>query len=176
MQPGARAVTVPVDEVSSQGGLVRPGDRVDLMLTEERQDDGERCVSIRPLLESVRVLATGRATREPGTAAGNPDSGSERWTADSYSTMTLDVTPDQAQQLAAGQRLGDIVPMLRGEGDLAPSGLDPRGSGRGACRTPSVVADTSAPTQPALAVDLLVGGRQRLTVTRHWVRESPTEE
>ena len=60
LSDGARAVTVPVDEVSSQAGLVRPGDRVDLMLAEEIESSDERCIRVKPLLESLAVLATGR--------------------------------------------------------------------------------------------------------------------
>ena len=63
LQRGTRAVTVPVDEVSSQAGLVRPGDRIDLMLAEERAEETGRCVIVRPLLEAVSVLATGRTQR-----------------------------------------------------------------------------------------------------------------
>jgi pilus assembly protein CpaB len=184
LRAGARAVTVPVDEVSSQAGLVRPGDKVDLMLAEEHHDAGERCVSVRPLLESVKVLATGRATRAVGAGASmagdggaNGDPGGDRWSGDSYSTITLDVLPEQAQQLAAGQRLGELIPMLRGAGDEAPSGLDPVGSGRGACRPPATaVAAADSARSTGLSIDFLVGGKQPLKVSRHWLAEHNARE
>jgi pilus assembly protein CpaB len=164
---GSRAVTVPVDEVSSQAGLVRPGDRVDLMLAEERQEGAERCVVVRSLLESVHVLATGKATRDVAAAGGAGVGGVDLDA--SYSTITLDVTPEQAQQLAVGLRMGELIPMLRGASDDAPTGLDALGDGRLACR--GVVPRPESPTaRPArLAIDVLVGGRQPPGFARHWV-------
>lgn len=168
---GSRAVTVPVDEVSSQAGLVRPGDRVDLMLAEERIEGAERCVVVRSLLESVHVLATGQATRDvlrPGDVAGvtGIEPGS------SYSTITLDVTPEQAQQLAVGLRMGELIPMLRGAGDRAPTGLEVLADGRLACRG---IAREPAPERDAprrIPVDVMVGGRQPGGFARLWVSES----
>lgn len=165
---GSRAVTVPVDEVSSQAGLVRPGDRVDLMLAEERTEGAERCVVVRSLLEAVHVLATGKATREFATAAGATAPGALDLDA-SYSTITLDVTPEQAQQLAVGLRMGELIPMLRGAGDDAPTGLAALADGRLACR--SAVAARAEPPQVErrLPIDVLVGGRQPSGFARHWV-------
>jgi pilus assembly protein CpaB len=164
---GSRAVTVPVDEVSSQAGLVRPGDRVDLMLAEERQEGAERCVVVRSLLESVNVLATGKATRDVAAAAGAGPASIDL--ADSYSTITLDVSPEQAQQLAVGLRMGELIPMLRGAGDDAPTGLDALGDGRLACRgvVPQPEPETAPP--PRLAIEVMVGGRQPPGFARHWV-------
>jgi pilus assembly protein CpaB len=168
---GSRAVTVPVDEVSSQAGLVRPGDRVDLMLAEERLEGAERCVVVRSLLESVRVLATGQATRDvlrPGEAAGF--AGIEP--GNSYSTITLDVTPEQAQQLAVGLRMGELIPMLRGAGDEAPTGLEALADGRLACRG---IARETAPqidVPRRIPVEVMVGGRQPGGFARLWVSDS----
>lgn len=164
LQRGTRAVTVPVDEVSSQAGLVRPGDRVDLMLAEERTDEGGRCVVVRPLLEAVSVLATGRMQRPVAGLASGLEAGFEadRQGSD-YSTITLDVTPTQAQLLAVGLRIGDLVPLLRPEGDTdgAPAGAAMTG-GRSACRG-SALAPTAPPTGAAPrradgSLELLVGG------------------
>jgi len=166
LQRGTRAVTVPVDEVSSQAGLVRPGDRIDLMLAEERAEDTGRCVIVRPLLEAVTVLATGRMQRPlPGTASalaaglGDPDPSPE------YSTITLDVTPEQGQLLAVGLRIGELVPLLRPEGDgEGAQSATAASTGRTACSaatlaTPVVPAArrTSARTFEG-SLELLVGG------------------
>ncbi len=164
---GSRAVTVPVDEVSSQAGLVRPGDRVDLMLAEERAERGERCVVVRSLLESVHVLATGKATREVATAS-SAMSGAFDHDA-SYSTITLDVTPEQAQQLAVGLRMGELIPMLRGAGDDAPTGLGALADGRLACVGAERSRDAAAVTARRLSIDVMIGGRQPSGFARHWV-------
>lgn len=164
LQRGTRAVTVPVDEVSSQAGLVRPGDRIDLMLAEERAEETGRCVIVRPLLEAVTVLATGRTQRPlPGTASalaagfGDPDASPE------YSTITLDVTPEQAQLLAVGLRIGELVPLLRPEGDGAPSATVAT-TGRTACSAATlatpVIPVVRRPSVRAVegSLELLVGG------------------
>ena len=166
LQRGTRAVTVPVDEVSSQAGLVRPGDRIDLMLAEERAEEAGRCVIVRPLLEAVTVLATGRTQRPlPGTATalaagfGDPDASPD------YSTITLDVTPEQAQLLAVGLRIGELVPLLRpeGDGDGARSATA-ASTGRTACggatlATPVVPAARRPPARVSEGtLELLVGG------------------
>ncbi len=166
LRDGNRAVTVPVDEVSSQAGLVRPGDRVDLLLAEERVEGAERCVVVRSLLESLPVLATGQMQQPAG-----PDSGPAIDRRDhSYSTITLDVTPEQAGQLAVGLRVGELIPMLRGQDDRAPVGLQAMGTERTGCRT----AESPGP-QPVVAqgsrLEMMVGGRDSVERTRVWLPE-----
>ena len=177
LQQGTRAVTVPVDEVSSQAGLVRPGDRVDLMLAEERTEVTGRCVVVRPLLEAVTVLATGqtqKALPSPGAsiagAFDDPSLGSP------YSTITLDVTPEQAQLLAVGLRIGELVPLLRPEGDArgSPSAIA-SSSGRTACSAAALTTPIRPP-RPTAAVaaaslELLVGGADSPARSRHFFSE-----
>ena len=175
----ARAVTVPVDQVSSQAGLVRPGDRVDLMLAEERNEGAERCVVVRSLLESVLVLATGQSQRSLPAAAdplGRITSAADAPDTD-YSTITLDVTPEQAQQLAVGLRVGELIPMLRGEGDDSPTGLATLGTGRLGCRplplAEAALAPPSGVTRPSGSeLELMVGGRDPVSRARHWFPDS----
>jgi pilus assembly protein CpaB len=170
LDQGARAVTVPVDQVSSQAGLVRPGDRVDLMLAEERVDAAGRCVVVRPLLEAVRVLATGQATRDRVAAPDERGALAGVGYDTSYSTMTFDVTPEQAQVLAAGLRLGELIPMLRGAADDGPTGLDPQGAGHQGCR-PAEPAGDRAPATATVAIDLMVGGGEQVAWLRRRVPE-----
>lgn len=175
LRDGNRAVTVPVDEVSSQAGLVRPGDRVDLLLAEERLEGAERCVVVRSLLESLPVLATGQMQQaiDPGNGSGVAprDHG--------YSTITLDVTPEQAQQLAVGLRVGELIPMLRGDDDRAPVRLASLGTQRTGCRVPAPPAGIGAApgaaapdaAAPGAALELMIGGRDSVERSRHWFPE-----
>lgn len=174
LQQGTRAVTVPVDEVSSQAGLVRPGDRIDLMLAEERSEATGRCVVVRPLLEAVTVLATGQTQRPLPTPASVAASAFEESSFDGgYSTITLDVTPGQAQLLAVGLRIGELVPLLRPEGDRQLSGSPMAAtSGRTACSaetlaTPLPLTRRSAPAV-ASSLELLVGGADSPSRSRHY--------
>ena len=175
LQRGTRAVTVPVDEVSSQAGLVRPGDRIDLMLAEERAEESGRCVIVRPLLEAVSVLATGRTQRPlPGTAAAIAAGLQDVEASPDYSTITLDVTPEQAQLLAVGLRIGELVPLLRPEGEgQAPPAAVSASTGRRACSATTLAAPvmSSAARRPSQSaegsLELLVGGTDAPTRSRH---------
>lgn len=163
LRPGARAVTVPVDDVSSQGGLVRPGDRIDLLLAEESVEGTNRCVTVRPLLESLSVLATGR---EQSAEAG-PEGGSGR----GYSTITLDASPDQAQALAAALRVGELIPLLRGPRDEASAALKTIAVGQRDCRRapqPEISATSRKETR-RWSIELVVGGEAQPIRTQHWV-------
>jgi Flp pilus assembly protein CpaB len=166
---------VPVDEISSQAGLVRPGDRIDLMLAEERAEAGGRCVVVQPLLEAVSVLATGRTQQPlPGSAAALADQFGESDASSQYSTITLDVTPAQAQLLAVGLRIGELVPLLRpeGEGGGAEAAVA-ASSGRTACSASTLATPVRAPARPNArlaegSLELLVGGVDAPTRSRHW--------
>lgn len=173
---GTRAVTVPVDEVSSQAGLVRPGDQVDLLLAEETSEGSVRCVTVKPLLESLTVLATGAHQVDPARGA---DELLQRRAelGISYSTMTLDVTPEQAQQLALALRVGDLIPLLRGQGDATPVALKPRVSDSPACE-PVEQKKSATPTRAKVAragrsVELWVGGDRELAKSQHWFADKP---
>lgn len=165
LRPGARAITVPVDDVSSQAGLVRPGDRVDLLLAEEVTQGAERCVSVRPLLEALTVMATGRRQ----SAQLGFESSNDR----SYSTITLDVLPDQAQRLTAALRVGELIPMLRGTRDEASVDLKAIALGQRGCGSASrgsVMANgNDSAADHRVGIDVMIGGDRELTRTRHWV-------
>ena len=167
LRGGARAVTVPVDEVSSQAGLVRPGDHIDLMLAEERTEGNGRCVLVRPLLETVKVLATGQRQSDPSRSAEAALRGGADESVD-YSTITLDVTPEQAQQLAIALRIGELIPMLRGESDVHPTQLSSRASGSSACTSVGVKTVEARRQARGHSIEVMVGGDAAPTKARHW--------
>ena len=100
---GMRAVTVGVDAVSGLAGLVWPGDRVDLILTQS-QDGSDvppaRRVSGETVLHDVRVLAIDRQLIQ-GATSESPESQAAR-------TVTLEVTPADAERVAVASRLGHL--------------------------------------------------------------------
>jgi pilus assembly protein CpaB len=106
VEAGRRAVTVPVDEISSISGLLEPGDRVDLIVTLER--GGQRQTV--PVLQSVQVLATGQRS------ADDARSGERRM----YTTVTLDTDPQQARNLILARESGRLTALLRNPGDAVP--------------------------------------------------------
>lgn len=107
LAPGMRAVSVPVDEASANAGLIFPGDRVDLVLAQSlAAEAGERGRARRvaeTVLEDVRVLAMGRRLKG---AEGEEGSIQAR-------TVTLEVTPADAERVALVTELGKLTLSLR---------------------------------------------------------------
>lgn len=116
---GRRAITMPVDVINSVSGLLQPGDLIDLYVSFEYQ----RRRMTAPLLQGVLVLATGMTT-QASAALGTGD----RPGFDSgYSTVTLDVAPEDAVKLVAARQGGTITAILRNPGDLVSSSKASRG-------------------------------------------------
>ncbi|MBC7716159.1 MAG: Flp pilus assembly protein CpaB [Pseudorhodobacter sp.] len=104
---GRRAITVPVDDVNSISGMLEPGDRIDLMVSVKK----DARTMLFPLLQNVVVLATGtRAAME-----GEAKEGGKR----TYTTITLDASPAEAQQVLAAREVGKLAALLRAPGDTA---------------------------------------------------------
>jgi len=131
VRPGMRAVTIPADPRSTFGGLLRPGERVDVLLTNERGDQNVTTT----ILQNVLVLATGRDT-----------GGARREEVDARaSQVTLSVTLDQGQTLATADAEGTLALVLRHPGDITlVEGLPPR-STSDVLRRPAATP-ASAPT------------------------------
>jgi pilus assembly protein CpaB len=108
LEPGMRAVSVPVDDASSNAGLIFPGDRVDLILTQTLDMAGDGPGSRRvseTVLRDVRVIAMGR--RLTG------ENGDEGAKAAQVRTATLETTPDDAEKVALTTDLGRLSLSLR---------------------------------------------------------------
>lgn len=113
VEVGRRAMTVPVDEISSISGMLEPGDVIDLIVTLDKQ--GSKTTF--PLLQGVQVMATGQR------AVDDPKSGERR----EYSTVTLDTTPEQAQHVITAREGGKLTALLRNPQDqkqMAIANLD----------------------------------------------------
>lgn len=104
---GLRALTVRVDEINSISGFLQPTDRVDLLLTYGQ--GGAR--STIPLIEQLEVIATGTQTLVDKT-----ETSSHR----QFTTITVEVTPHQAQQLTLAQEVGKLTATLRHPDDESP--------------------------------------------------------
>lgn len=124
LEPGMRAVSVAVDEASANAGLIFPGDRVDLVLSQTlgEKDGAERRMS-ETVLRDVRVIAMGRRlqTEEAGSAT---PSGPAK-------TATLEVTPAGAETVALVTELGKLTLSLRSLAVAEEAGGEPaKGSAR----------------------------------------------
>jgi len=109
--PGMRAVTVSVSATSGVNGFVFPGDRVDLVLTQEVAGGGEGAPlkASETILRNVRVLATDQrlsAQDETGKVV-----------VQNVSTVTLEATPKIAEKIAVAQTIGQLSLSLRSIAD-----------------------------------------------------------
>lgn len=108
LPPGKRAVTIAVNEVSGLAGLVKPGDRVDVMGTFDLQGAvGQEKSSITSLLiQNADVLSIDQSTNPAGNSQDTQKATPAR-------TLTLSVTPEQAQPLILCSEKGSIQLLLR---------------------------------------------------------------
>ncbi|MGC8792020.1 MAG: Flp pilus assembly protein CpaB [Bryobacteraceae bacterium] len=104
IEPGMRAVAVPITEASGAAGLIQPRSRVDVLFTRTGSVAEASTVTI---LQDVEVLSIGRATA-PGQGAGQVDPRAPRST-----TATLLVTPEDARKLELAKNQGRISLALR---------------------------------------------------------------
>jgi pilus assembly protein CpaB len=113
VESGHRAMTVPVDEINSISGMLEPGDTIDLMVSLDRK--GKKLIF--PLLQSVPVMATGQRNVD------DPKSGEQKM----YSTVTLNITPEEAKNVIVAREAGKLTALLRNPQDkqaINSGGLD----------------------------------------------------
>jgi pilus assembly protein CpaB len=109
--PGMRAVTVPVSTTSGVAGFVFPGDRVDLVLTQEVTGggDGPPLKVSETIVRNLRILATDQRI----------DSKDEegKTVVKTFSMVTVEATPRLAEKIAVSQSLGTLSLSLRSIAD-----------------------------------------------------------
>jgi pilus assembly protein CpaB len=104
LAPGMRAVSVPIDDVSGNAGLIQPGDRVDMILTQNMQRGSQKAVVGETVVENVRIIAVGSTFSPQRDASGN---------ANRARTITVEVTPGTAEAVTVASRLGTLSLALR---------------------------------------------------------------
>jgi pilus assembly protein CpaB len=109
--PGMRAVTVPVNTASGVAGFVFPGDRVDMVLTQQVEGggDGPPLRVSETIVRNVRVLATDQRIDSKGE-----DGKTEVKT---FQNVTVEVTPRIAEKVAVSQSMGTLTLSLRSIAD-----------------------------------------------------------
>jgi len=98
-----RAISLPVDEVASVSGLIRPNDHVDIMGT--FYSEAEKRASTVVILQNVTVLAAGRNYGKAGGQGG-------------YSNVTVSVTPSEAGLLVHATANGKVTLALRNPSNI----------------------------------------------------------
>ena len=110
--PGMRAITVPVQAQTGVAGFVFPGDRVDMVLTQEVAGggDGPALKVAETIIRNLRVLATDQNMQESKDEEGNA-------VVRPASTVTVEVTPKIAEKIAVAQTVGSLSLSLRSIAD-----------------------------------------------------------
>ena len=130
LQPGMRALAVPVSVDNTAGGFILPGDRVDILVTHQTQrtgTSGGTIDSVQPVLRNIRVLAIDQAVstdKDKQSVIG--------------ATATLEVSPEDGQAVTLAKASGTLSLMLRSYADASgPSGVvnsAPTGAGDSSVR------------------------------------------
>ncbi|MFA5521485.1 MAG: Flp pilus assembly protein CpaB [Castellaniella sp.] len=116
LQPGMRAVSVPVDNVSGNAGLIQPGDFVDMILVQQSRSseliDESRARSVvgETVIENVRVIAVGSVFQEESQSMFGGSTATSR---QPVRTVTLEVMPRAAEAVTVAARLGSLTLALR---------------------------------------------------------------
>lgn len=114
-----RAISINVNGSSSVSGMVRPNDHVDVIGTFDFPDESGKmqrnALVTCTILQNVLVLATGNDTAK--TRARDKSLGVS---GNSYSTVTLEVTPREAEMLAFTEQIkGRLILTLRNRNDTS---------------------------------------------------------
>jgi pilus assembly protein CpaB len=125
---GYRALSVPLDIVGNVGDFVKPGNRVDVLASFERDKD----VVVRTVVQDVEVLSVNQDTAKPEgekTAEGDGEKASARQGGRAATTpVTLALTPAQAQVVLTSEMAGKLRLVLRATGDVGATALPPANS------------------------------------------------
>ncbi|MEE9321481.1 MAG: Flp pilus assembly protein CpaB [Granulosicoccus sp.] len=143
---GLRAMTVRVDEINSISGFLQPNDRIDLLLS--YKNNGDQLTM--PLIQRLDVIATGVQTlidKRGGSALRK------------FSTITVQVTPDQAQRITLAQEVGKLTAMLRNPDDESPISDSPMTVSRLLNHPEPIARPKTPPT--VLAPKIIVGDKYK---------------
>lgn len=115
---GKVAYTLSVDENNSISGMLVPGDLIDILFVKDKDGDPAAAragARVLPLLQQVRVLATGTRIGERVAREGQPDGDTQ-----GFSSVTLELDQAQAKSLVIASQVGALRVLLRDAKDRSP--------------------------------------------------------
>ena len=121
--PGKRAMTIATDTETAVAGLLQAGNFVDVIVTIKPEDPtavGAKYVA-ETILQEIKILAVGSSLG--GNAAKEKDAKDAKKKADTATkklrpSITVEVTPEEAEKLALAQTRGEIHVVLRSDIDI----------------------------------------------------------
>lgn len=105
LEPGMRAMAVPLTAESAAGGFILPGDHVDVVQSRQVEGAAVKTFVTNAVMRNVRVLAIDQNTS------------ADKNTAVIGATATLEVTPNQAEGLLNAKAQGELTLILRSYAD-----------------------------------------------------------
>lgn len=126
LAPGKLAVTIGVDQVSGESGLIWPGDHVDVMLSQSLDTDAHAAAhrfAAETLLSDLRVIATDQQLMQGAAGA----DAAER----NVRTLTLEVTSAQAERIVVAGRMGKLSVAVHSAMPAPASETTPEQAGHG---------------------------------------------
>lgn len=150
LAPDSRAISIKVDEESGVAGLIRPGDYVDVLLTQvfEKADPARRALS-ETVLGNVRVIAIDQEIVQGGrtitSVAGKQ-----------AQTVSLELAPDQVKKITVARQMGTLSLAVRAaveQWDTADTGT------MSSCDVSPEIARQNAIAGRTAAVVVHVGGQ-----------------
>jgi pilus assembly protein CpaB len=107
LAPDSRAISIKVDEESGVSGLIRPGDYVDVVLTQvfEKADPARRALS-ETVLRNVRVIAIDQEIAQGGRAISAA-------VGKLTQAVSLELTPEQVKKVTVAKQLGMLSLAIR---------------------------------------------------------------
>jgi pilus assembly protein CpaB len=147
LTPGYRALAMKVDEIIGVSGFIAPDDRVDVIATVVSPGSNERVSKI--VLQDKRVLSV----------ASNAE---QKATGQLARSITLEVTPEEAERLSIAQNEGSLSLALRSSGDEKK--VDTVGSSTreifGGAKKAAVVRAGGAAPAPRQQVEIYLGDKK----------------
>jgi pilus assembly protein CpaB len=161
----SRAVSIGVDPITGVGGLIWPGDRVDVILTIEFDRSGSTLKNVvgETVLTDLRVIAVDQDMAE-GTSAANGVAGRLA------TTVTLQASRDQAERLTVARQMGHLTLAVRSSNDPPTVTFSSTGDWKAASVSASDVSRSMLPVLPPTPAlpghsVLVIQGDQRSVVT-----------
>ncbi|HAS6196382.1 TPA: Flp pilus assembly protein CpaB [Vibrio vulnificus] len=117
VKPGMRAISIELDPMAAGLGLLRPGNKVDVLLTSQSEIDQDangtpiyNNMAVETVLQNIHLLAIGNQY--------SPHQKPEK-SAKSYdpTSVTFEVSLQDAEKLVLASKLGELSLVLRGNND-----------------------------------------------------------
>ena len=130
---GTRALTIKIRDVDSSDGLLRPGDKIDLMGTFQLGDLGIASAdassgvdddAVMPVLEEVEVVEAARVDKNGRRYEYREAKDSKDGIGFDFTLITMNLTPKQIARVQLGQRTGSLFAVLRNREDTSYAGYE----------------------------------------------------